>query len=63
YAGSLKANVSATLSKIRHAMCNCGVRSIRELQANAKITLVSEASIAEGSFHDVIAKNAALRQE
>ncbi len=63
YAGSLKDNVSATLSKIRHAMCNCGVRSIRELQANAKITLVSEASIAEGSFHDVIAKNAALRQE
>ncbi|GMO60389.1 MAG: IMP dehydrogenase [Treponemataceae bacterium] len=57
YAGGLKENVGATLSKISHTMCNCGVLSIEELQKNAKITLVSQASITEGSFHDVIVKN------
>jgi IMP dehydrogenase len=57
YAGSLKDNVSVTLNKIRHTMCNCGALSIAELQKNAKLTLVSQATITEGSFHDVTVKN------
>jgi IMP dehydrogenase len=57
YAGSLKDNVGVTLDKIRHTMCNCGALSIAELQKNAKLTLVSQAAITEGSFHDVTVKN------
>ncbi|GMO51112.1 MAG: IMP dehydrogenase [Treponemataceae bacterium] len=57
YAGSLKDNVGMTLDKIRHTMCNCGALSIAELQKNAKLTLVSQAAITEGSFHDVTVKN------
>lgn len=63
YAGSLHDNVSMSMSKIRHTMCNCGSLSIPELQEKAKITLVSQASIAEGSAHDVIVKNTTLRAE
>jgi IMP dehydrogenase len=61
YAGSLRDNVASTLSKIRHTMCNCGALTIPELQKTAKLTLVSQASIAEGSFHDVTVKNTAGR--
>lgn len=53
YAGSLKNNVSLTLSKVRSTMCNCGALTIPELQKNAKITLVSATSIVEGGAHDV----------
>ena len=54
YAGSLKDNVSASLSKVRSTMCNCGVLNIPDLQKNAKITLVSSTSIVEGGSHDVM---------
>ncbi|MBP5519980.1 MAG: IMP dehydrogenase [Treponema sp.] len=57
YAGSLHDNVNTTTSKVIHTMCNCGVLTIPELQKNAKITLLSPASIREGSAHDVIVKN------
>ncbi len=57
YAGSLKDNVSLSLSKIRHTMCNCGTMTIPELQKNAKLTLVSATSIIEGGAHDVILKD------
>ncbi|UZW14598.1 IMP dehydrogenase [Clostridium pasteurianum] len=57
YAGSLKDNVSLTLSKVRSTMCNCGAMSIPELQKNAKITLVSSTSIVEGGAHDVVLKD------
>ena len=57
YAGSLHDNLNTTISKITHTMCNCGVLTIPELQQNAKITLLSPASIREGSAHDVIVKN------
>ena len=57
YAGSLHDNVTLTPSKVIHTMCNCGVLTIPELQKNAKITLVSAASIREGGAHDVIVKN------
>ena len=56
YAGSLKDNVAVTLSKVRSTMCNCGALTIPELQANAKITLVSATSIVEGGAHDVVLK-------
>lgn len=57
YAGSLHDNVTITTSKVIHTMCNCGAVSIPELQQKAKITLLSPASIREGSAHDVIVKN------
>lgn len=56
YAGPLKENVNRTLSKVRSTMCNCGALSIKELQQNAKLTLVSSTSIIEGGAHDVIRK-------
>jgi IMP dehydrogenase len=34
-------------------MCNCGVTNLPDLQANAKLTLVSSVSIVEGGYHDV----------
>ncbi len=57
YAGSLKDNVTMSLSKVRHTMCNCGVLNIPDLQKNAKITLVSSTSIVEGGAHDVLLKD------
>ena len=57
YAGSLKDNVSLSLSKVKSTMCNCGALTIKELQEKAKITLVSATSIVEGGAHDVIQKD------
>lgn len=56
YAGSLKDNVSITLSKIKSTMCNCGSLNLTEFKQKAKLTLVSATSIVEGSAHDVIKK-------
>ena len=56
YAGSLKDNVSLSLSKVKSTMCNCGALTIPELQKKAKLTLVSATSIIEGGAHDVIQK-------
>ncbi|MDD3930227.1 MAG: IMP dehydrogenase [Sphaerochaeta sp.] len=57
YAGSLKDNVQLSLSKVRSTMCNCGSLTIAELQAKAKLTLVSSTSIVEGGAHDVLLKD------
>ena len=57
YAGSLKDNVSLSLSKVRSTMCNCGALTIPELQKKAKLTLVSATSIVEGGAHDIIQKD------
>ena len=57
YAGSLKDNVSLSLSKVRSTMCNCGALTIPELQKKAKLTLFSATSIVEGGAHDVIQKD------
>lgn len=57
YAGRLKDNVEVTTLKIRSTMCNCGATSIPELHEKARLTLVSNVSIQEGSAHDVIIKN------
>ena len=56
YAGSLKDNLAVTVTKIKSTMCNCGATSIEELHKKARLTLVSNVSIAEGSAHDVMLK-------
>jgi IMP dehydrogenase len=56
YAGKLKDNLEQTLGKVKSTMCSCGVLSIKELQCEAKLTLVSSTSIIEGGAHDVIVK-------
>ena len=61
YAGHLHDGISVTLRKITHTMCNCGALSIAELQKKAKLTLVSQTTISEGSAHDVIVKNTSMQ--
>ena len=53
YAGSLHDNVEGSLYKVKSTMCNCGVTNLQDLQAKAKLTLVSSVSIVEGGYHDV----------
>ena len=53
YAGSLQDNVARSLYKVKSTMCNCGVTTIPDLQKNAKLTLVSAASLVEGGYRDV----------
>ncbi|MGP1438244.1 MAG: IMP dehydrogenase [Treponema sp.] len=57
YAGKLSENLKVTLSKISSTMCNCGSLNLEEFKQNAKLTLVSQASIKEGAAHDVILKD------
>ncbi|MFA6950389.1 MAG: IMP dehydrogenase [Lentimicrobiaceae bacterium] len=57
YAGKLKDNLNQTLGKVKSTMCSSGVRTIKELQTEAKLTLVSSTSIIEGGAHDVIVKD------
>ena len=57
YAGPLAEGVQTTQYKVRSTMCNCGARSIPELQQKARLTVVSSTSIVEGGSHDVILKN------
>ena len=45
------------LHKIKSTMCNCGTKSIKELQENGRLTVVSSTSLTEGGAHDVILKN------
>ena len=56
YAGSLKENLEVTVAKIKSTMCNCGAITIPELHEKARLTLVYNVSIQEGSAHDVILK-------
>ena len=56
YAGRLKDNLGITVAKIKSTMCNCGSITIPELHEKARLTLVSDVSISEGSAHDVILK-------
>ncbi len=57
YAGKLSDNVRQSLQKVKSTMCNCGVLNLKDLQDNAKLTLVSATSIVEGGAHDVIKKD------
>ena len=56
YAGPLKDNLNITVNKIKSTMCNCGSITIPEFHQKARLTLVSNISIKEGSAHDVILK-------
>ena len=56
YAGKMKDNLDITLGKMKATMCSCGSITIKDLQKNAKVTLVSSTSIVEGGAHDVILK-------
>lgn len=56
YAGALKDNLAVTVAKIKSTMCNCGAITIPEFHQKARLTLVSNVSIQEGSAHDVILK-------
>jgi len=56
YAGKLKDNLDITVSKIKSTMCNCGATSLEQFHDIARLTLVSDISIKEGSAHDVILK-------
>ena len=56
YAGRLKDNLAITCAKIKSTMCNCGSVTIPEFHKKARLTLVSDVSISEGSAHDVILK-------
>ena len=59
YAGSLHEGVEKSLYKVKSTMCNVGVTNIPDLQKKAKLTLVSDTSIIEGGYHDVMLKNTA----
>ena len=61
YAGTLRENVTETLSKIRSTFCNCGALSMAEMRRKAKLTLVSPVTLVEGGAHDVILKEAVKR--
>ena len=62
YAGALADNVNLSLAKVRSTMCNCGALTIPQLQAKAKLTLVSSVSIVEGGAHDVVLKDQTTNQ-
>jgi IMP dehydrogenase len=49
--------LGSTLYKIKSTFCNCGAKTIKDIQENGKLCLVSATSISEGSAHDVILKN------
>lgn len=57
YAGKLDDGVSITLHKIKSTMCNCGSTNIKHFYQTARLTLVSNVSIQEGSAHDVVLKD------
>jgi IMP dehydrogenase len=57
YAGKLDDGLGSTLYKIKSTFCNCGAKTIKDIQENGKLCLVSATSISEGSAHDVILKN------
>lgn len=57
YAGKLDDGLGNTLYKVKSTMCNCGAKSIKDLQQNVKLTVVSATSLTEGGAHDVILKN------
>ncbi|MDF2670021.1 MAG: inosine-5-monophosphate dehydrogenase [Paenibacillus sp.] len=63
YAGSLRENMDKTIIKIKSTLCNCGAKTIEELQSKARITLVSATSLVEGGAHDVILKESSLSED
>ena len=62
YAGSLHDNVAKSLYKVKSTMCNCGFLNIPDMQANAKMTVVSSTSIVEGGYHDVMLRSTTVNK-
>ncbi|HHU12929.1 MAG TPA: IMP dehydrogenase [Clostridiaceae bacterium] len=56
YAGSLKDNLDASLSKVKATMCSTGAVTLPELREKARLTVISPTSIVEGGAHDVFSK-------
>lgn len=57
YAGKLDDGLGSTLHKVKSTMCNCGAKSIKQLQQEGRLVVVSSTSLTEGGAHDVILKN------
>lgn len=57
YAGPLADGFAKTLSKVKATMCNCGSLTLADFTRDARLTVVSEASIKEGGAHNVVVKN------
>jgi IMP dehydrogenase len=56
YAGPLADGFSKTIAKIKATMCNCGSLTLAQFAQNARLTVVSQASIAEGGAHNVVVR-------
>ncbi len=52
----MKDTLDLTINKVKSTMCNCGAKTLDELQRFARLTVVSATSIVEGGAHDVILK-------
>ena len=56
YAGKMSDNLKTTLAKLKSLMINCGATSLKGFHETARFVIVSQASIREGSVHDIIPK-------
>jgi IMP dehydrogenase len=56
YTGKLKDNLEVTLAKIKATISTCGALSIKDFQKTARLTVVSNRTIAEGGIHDILTK-------
>lgn len=56
FMGSVCEGLGKTLAKLKSTMCNCGSLSLSEFTRSARLTVVSSASISEGSAHNVVVK-------
>ncbi len=56
YAGKLKDNLDITLAKIKATMSTCGAFTLKELQQNSRLTIISGGTVIEGGVHDIISK-------
>jgi IMP dehydrogenase len=54
--GSVTEGLAKTVYKIKSTMCNCGSLDIPSFYANARLTVLSPASIVEGGAHNVTVK-------
>jgi IMP dehydrogenase len=56
YTGKLKDNLEVTLAKIKATISTCGALNIKDFQKTARLTVVSNRTIAEGGIHDILTK-------
>jgi IMP dehydrogenase len=62
YTGKLKDNLQVTLAKIKATISTCGALSLKDFQKNARLTVVSPSTIAEGGIHDILTKEMGVDQ-